>query len=55
MLFLPPLADLGEEILPRVTNVAAFREEDVRAGRPVSDKVRLQITISRLREESSSR
>ena len=29
--------------------MATFREEDVRAARPVSDKVRLQVTISRLR------
>ena len=31
-----------------VVLMAAFREEDVRAGKPVSDKVRLKVEIARL-------
>jgi len=29
--------------------MATFREEDVRAGKPVTDKVRLRVEIDRLR------
>ncbi len=35
--------------------MAVFREEDVRAGKPVTDDVRLQSTITRLREAAPSR
>jgi len=31
--------------------MATFREEDVRARRPVTDKVRLRVEIDRLRNE----
>jgi len=31
--------------------MAAFTEDDVRAGRPVSDKVRLRVVVTQLREE----
>jgi hypothetical protein len=31
--------------------MAVFREEDVRAGRPVTDEVRLRVDVTRLREE----
>ena len=31
--------------------MATFREEDVRAGKPMSDEVRLKIDVTRLRKE----
>ena len=34
-----------------VVYMATFCEEDVRAGRPVTDKVRLHVEVSRLRQK----
>jgi hypothetical protein len=35
--------------------LATFREQDVRAGKPVTDKVRLRVEISRLPKARSDR
>ena len=31
--------------------IAVFREEDVRAGKPMSDELRLKIDVTRLRKD----
>jgi hypothetical protein len=41
---------LGEEGVGSV-QMAAFREDDIRAGKPVSDGARLRINVTRLRKK----
>jgi hypothetical protein len=41
---------LGEEGVGSV-QLAVFREDDIRAGKPVSDESRLKINVTRLRKE----